>query len=113
MTDGDTLFVATTRPAMKMGVPVEGLFVNAAVTYLAYLWIGHGNIYRMLPCLLIFPIVHIPMRILASIDHNMFRIGRLWLERGICFRTRAWRGELLPALPHRAPASAREMAGSF
>jgi type IV secretion system protein VirB3 len=69
----DVLYVATTRPAMKMGVPVEGLFINATITYLAYLWIGHGHLLRMLLCLLIFPIVHVPMRILTAIDHNLFR----------------------------------------
>ena len=107
----DVLYVATTRPAMKMGVPVEGLFINATITYLAYLWIGHGHLLRMLLCLLIFPIVHVPMRILTAIDHNLFRIGRLWLDRGICFRTRAWDGELLPALPHHRPSSPDGVSG--
>lgn len=97
---------------MKIGVPVEGLFLNGVVTYLAYMWIGHGNLYRMLACVLIFPLIHVPMRIITSIDHNLFRIFRLRAERGISFSTKAWGGELLAALPHRLPRSGREIAGS-
>ncbi len=96
---------------MKFGVPLEGLIFNGVVTYLAFLWIGHGNLWWMLGCVLIFPIMHVPMRILAGIDHNIFRTFRLRLERGISFRTKAWSGELLPALPHRLPAHEREVAG--
>jgi type IV secretory pathway VirB3-like protein len=109
---GDTLYVATTRPAMKFGVPIEGLFINGVFTYLAYIWIGHGNIYRMAACVLIFPILHMPMRVLTSIDHNIFRILRLSLENGISFPTKGWGGTLLHALPHRLPKSEREVAGS-
>ncbi len=108
----DILYVATTRPTMKMGVPVEGLVVNGFITWMAYMWIGHGRLLWMLLCLLIFPFVHLPMRVLASIDHNMFRIGKLWLERGIALKTRTWAGELLPALPHHAPSSPKDIAGS-
>lgn len=98
---------------MKMGVPVEGLIGNGAVTYLAVLWLGHGNLYRMLSCLPIFLVVHFLMRLRMSMyDHNIFRIDRLWLQRGIAVRKKVWEGELLPALPHRAPSSAREIAGS-
>ena len=111
---GDVLYVATTRPAMKMGVPLEGLFVNVTITYFAFIWSSHGgnHAFRMLIMLLIFPALHVPMRVLAAIDHNMFRIGRLWLERGISFKTRDWNAELLPALPHRLPDAARKIAGS-
>jgi type IV secretion system protein VirB3 len=111
---GDVLYVAITRPAMKMGVPVEGLFVNGTITYFAFIWSSHGgtHLLRMLLMLLIFPIIHLPMRVLAAIDHNMFRIGRLWLQRGISFYTHAWEGELLPSLPHRLPTAARNVSGS-
>jgi type IV secretion system protein VirB3 len=114
MAEPDVLYVAITRPAMKLGVPIEGLVLNGTITWFAFIWASHGggHLLRMLLCLLLFPVMHVPMRIVASIDHNLFHIGRLWLSRGISFRTRAWGGELLPALPHRLPTHEREVAGS-
>ena len=111
--DWDVLFVACTRPTMKMGVPVEALVINALIQAFAYLWIGHGRIFWMLGSLIIFPMLHIPMRILTSIDHNIFREIRLWSEtRGIQLKIREWGGPLLRVLPHGVPPQARDLASS-
>jgi type IV secretory pathway VirB3-like protein len=107
----DILYVAITRPAMKMGVPVEGLAFNAALTFLAYAW-SAGNLWRMLASLLIFPALHFPMRLVASLDHHLFRIYRLWLENGVSLKQRQWGGVLLAALPTRRPRNERGIAGS-
>src|SRR5271166_7133041 len=47
MDDGipkDMLYLACTRPAMKWGVPVEGLMINLGVSYLAFMVVGHANL---------------------------------------------------------------------
>ena len=85
----DMLFLACTRPAMRGGVPVEGLFINSVISYLLFLWVARANIASIsgIVILVMCPVNHYLMRILVSIDHNIFRIGRLWLEtKGIQFR---------------------------
>ena len=91
MTDDgrDMLYLAITRPAMKLGVPVEGLCLNLLVCYLGFLWVAHANPITVsgVICLLMLPIVHFTMRLLVSIDHNLFRIIRLAAEtRGLQVR---------------------------
>lgn len=87
--EGDFLFLACTRPAMKFGVPLEGLIANFVMFYCGFMWVAHGYVLsiRGLVCILLFPVNHMAMRILISFDHNMFRIMRLWIEtKGINVR---------------------------
>src|SRR4029078_6184091 len=72
----DMLYLAITRPAMKLGVPVEGLCLNLLFCYLAFLWVAHANpiTFRGVVFLLMLPCVHFVMRLRVSIDHNLFRI---------------------------------------
>ena len=86
MDDGipkDMLYLASTRPAMKWGVPVEGLMINLGVSYLAFMVVGppicssvRGTGER----------VDLPDRTWRHADddrissHNMFRIVRLAAE---------------------------------
>ena len=107
----DMLFVACTRPTMLWGVPAEGFVINFFACYLAFLWIAHANILsiRGVVCLLIGPVVHIAMRMLISLDHNMFRIIRLSAEtRGI--QSSGVSG--LWAMPWRRPSRAKDVASS-
>jgi type IV secretion system protein VirB3 len=107
----DMLFVACTRPTMLWGVPAEGFVINFFACYLAFLWIAHANILsiRGVVCLLIGPVVHIAMRMLISLDHNMFRIIRLGAEtRGIQIRGVS----VLWAMPWRRPSRAKDVASS-
>ena len=60
------LFVACTRPAMKMGVPVEGLMINAGVSYVAALWVGRMDPTRLSFWLCVF---------LALLVHARWRIN--------------------------------------
>ena len=108
----DILYIAITRPAMKMGVPVEGLTVNFVISYMAYLYIGHRGPFWALATLPVFPVVHFLMRLLVAWDHNVFRIVRLWLELGIPITTRTWGGKFLAAIPHHPPSSPRDIATS-
>jgi type IV secretion system protein VirB3 len=85
----DMLYLACTRPAMKLGVPFEGLVINFVVFYGGFMWVARGNILslRGIICILAFPVIHMGMRIATSIDHNVFRIIRLWFEtRGLQIR---------------------------
>ena len=108
----DVLYIAITRPAMKMGVPIEGLSANFIISYMVYNYVGHGSVVWSLATLPIFPIVHFLMRIFVAWDHNIFRIARLWLELGIPITTRTWGGKFLAAIPHHLPSSPRDIATS-
>lgn len=58
---------------MKLGVPFEGFLVNVILSFFVGLWLGNPFYWA------IGVIIHFPMRIIASRDHNLFRLGRLWL----------------------------------
>jgi len=111
MLDRTPLFVACTRPAMKMGVPVEGLMINAGVSYIAALWVGRMDPTRLSfwLCVFLALLVHYSMRWLTGIDHNIFRILCLFvMTRGIELRGVS----VLWAVPWRRPTSSREVATS-
>lgn len=89
----DTLFLALTRPAMFMGVPYEGFLVNVVGSFCFGLIMGAP--YYWLVCVLI----HLPMRALASMDHNFFRVRRQWLaSKGQSIGSDQWGGSSLGAL---------------
>lgn len=101
------LYLACTRPATKMGVPFEGFMVNFCLSFLIGIWMGSPLYW------LIFGVFHFPMRILASYDHNFFRVWRLGLEtKGRSLRMDHWGGSLLSPLPVGAPRKARDVVGS-
>ncbi len=105
------LYLAITRPAMKLGVPVEGLCLNLLLGYLAFLWVAHANpiTLRGVVCILMLPIVHFTMRLLVSIDHNLFRIIRLAAEtRGLQVRGVS----VLWAMPWRLLSKAKDQASA-
>ena len=109
--DRTPLFVACTRPAMKMGVPAEGLMINAGLSYVAALWVGRMDPTRLSfwLCVFLALLVHYSMRWLTSIDHNIFRILCLFVMTcGIELRGVS----VLWAVPWRQPKSAREVATS-
>ena len=83
----DTLFLACTRPAMTLGVPIEALAVIGIVTTLIFiamknpLYLGVG-----VPVWLL-------CKALAGQDHNCFRALFLWVEtKGRCRNTALWGG---------------------
>ncbi len=77
----DMLFLGITRPATKWGVPAEGFIINFLGCFLLYLWVAQANAVsiRGVVCLALGPAIHFVMRAAMSIDHNMFRIFRLFL----------------------------------
>jgi type IV secretion system protein VirB3 len=107
----EILYLAITRPAMKLGVPVEGLCLNLLACYLAFLWTAHANplTLRGVACIVMLPIVHFAMRLLVSIDHNLFRIIRLAAEtRGLQVRGVS----VLWAMSWKRPIRAKDQASA-
>lgn len=90
----DTLFLACTRPAMVLGVPVEAMALNVMVSgtiflaanNLAYLSVGVA--------------LHFIFRAIVKHDHNAFRVLLMWLETKGRARNRAlWGGSSHSPLP--------------
>ena len=67
----DTLFLACTRPAMFLGVPMEAMGINIILSAVAFL-AGHSFLY-----LLIAPALHVVFQAICKSDHNAFRV--LWM----------------------------------
>jgi type IV secretion system protein VirB3 len=90
----DTLFLACTRPAMFLGVPMEAMGINLIVSATAFL-AGHSLLY-----LLIAPAVHLVFRAVCKSDHNAFRILWLYVEtKGRSRNGSLWGGSSATPLP--------------
>lgn len=70
----DPLFLACTRPAMIMGVPMEAMGVNVMISGLAFL-VGGSLLY-----LLIAPVLHLVFRAICRVDHNAFRLLLVFVD---------------------------------
>lgn len=103
----EVLFLALTRPPMKWGTPFEALLVNGILSFFAGLWLGNPFYW------LIGVFIHFPMRVIASRDHNFFRIGRLWLNtKGTALAMSQWGGSMLSPLPHDDDIKPKERASA-
>jgi len=101
----DTLFLACTRPAMVLGVPMEAMGINIIVTAIAFL-AGHSMLY-----LLIAPAVHVVFQAICRSDHNAFRLLWLYVEtKGRSRNSQLWGGSSTTPLPLRRRHSAVEAA---
>jgi type IV secretion system protein VirB3 len=70
----DTLFLACTRPAMIVGVPMEAMGINIILTAIAFL-AAHSP-----ACLLTAPALHLVFQAICKSDHNAFRVLWLYVE---------------------------------
>ncbi len=101
--DTDTLFLACTRPAMFLGVPMEAMGINVIVTAVAFL-AGHSLLY-----LLLAPAVHMVLQAICKTDHNAFRVLWLYVEtKGRARNAALWRGSSATPLPLRRRRRALE-----
>ena len=99
----DTLFLALTRPPMTFGVPFEGFLANLFLSFFVGLW-GDNPFYWLI-CI----VIHFPMRVIASADHNFFRVWRLWLvTKGSSVGGDIWGGAMLSPMPDRTEHKATE-----
>lgn len=90
----DPLFLACTRPAMVMGVPMEAMGVNVIVSGLVFL-IGGSLLY-----LLAAPALHMVFRAICRADHNAFRLLFLYVDtKGRARNSALWGGSSVSPLP--------------
>lgn len=90
----DPLFLACTRPAMFLGVPMEAMGVNVMVSGLAFL-VGGSLLY-----LLIAPALHLVFRAICRVDHNAFRLLLVFVDtKGRARNGAVWGGSSPTPLP--------------
>lgn len=92
----DTLFLACTRPAMVMGVPMEAVGLNLIVSATVFL-AAHSPFY-----LAIAPALHLVFAAVCKHDHNAFRVLWMFVEtKGRSRNGAAWGGSSSTPLPLR------------
>lgn len=90
----DPLFLACTRPAMVLGVPMEAMGVNVIVSGLVFL-VGGSLLY-----LLIAPVLHLVFRGICKVDHNAFRLLLVYVDtKGRSRNGSLWGGSSPTPLP--------------
>lgn len=90
----EPLFLACTRPAMVMGVPMEAMGVNVILSGLGFL-VGGSLLY-----LLIAPAVHLVFRAICKADHNAFRLLFVFVDtKGRSRNGAIWGGSSPTPLP--------------
>jgi len=90
----DPLFLACTRPAMVMGVPMEAMGVNVILSGLTFL-IGGSLLY-----LLVAPALHMVFRAICRADHNAFRLLFVYIDtKGRARNGALWGGSSPSPLP--------------
>lgn len=90
----DPLFLACTRPAMVMGVPIEAMGVNVILSGLVFL-IGGSLLY-----LLAAPALHLVFRAVCRADHNAFRLLFVYVDtKGRARNSALWGGSSPSPLP--------------
>ena len=101
----DVLFLACTRPAMILGVPMEAMGINIILTAIVFL-AGHSPLY-----LLIAPALHLVFQAICKTDHNAFRVLWLYVEtKGRARNGALWGGSSATPLPLRRRFAASEVA---
>ena len=90
----DPLFLACTRPAMVMGVPMEAMGANIMLSGIVFL-VGWSLLY-----LLAAPAIHLVCRAICKVDPNAFRLILLFVEtKGRARNGRLWGGSSATPLP--------------
>ena len=90
----EPLFLACTRPAMVMGVPMEAMGVNVIVSGVIFL-VGGSLLY-----LLAAPVMHLVFRAICKADHNAFRILFVYIDtKGRSRNGGLWGGSSTSPLP--------------
>jgi type IV secretion system protein VirB3 len=70
----DPLFLACTRPAMCMGLPMEAWYALVFGTGVGGMYLGHP-VYWLLG-----GIAYLPLRVISNKNPNFFRAWRVWLD---------------------------------
>lgn len=100
----EPLFLACTRPAMVMGVPMEAMGVNVIVSGVVFL-VGGSLLY-----LLVAPALHLVFRAICKADHNAFRLLFIFVDtKGRSRNGAVWGGSSATPLPLVRRYRAREL----
>lgn len=106
----DILFLALTRPAMKLGVPVVGFVFNICGSMILGAWLGVGSWHILFYWLVLIPSVHCALRALSAKDYYRFRAVALWVDtKARAMTSHLWGGSSLAPLPS-WPSRAREVS---
>lgn len=90
----EPLFLACTRPAMVMGVPMEAMGVNVIASGVVFL-VGGSLLY-----LLVAPVLHLVFRAICRADHNAFRLLFVFVDtKGRSRNGALWGGSSPSPLP--------------
>lgn len=90
----DPLFLACTRPAMILGVPMEAMGVNVILSGVVFL-AGGSLLY-----LLVAPALHLVFRAICRADHNAFRLLFVYVDtKGRSRNAALWGGSSATPLP--------------
>ena len=101
----DPLFLACTRPAMILGVPMEAMGVNVIVSGVVFL-VGGSLLY-----LLVAPALHLVFRAICRADHNAFRLLFVYVDtKGRARNGALWGGSSTSPLPVARRFVARELS---
>jgi type IV secretion system protein VirB3 len=99
----EPLFLACTRPALVLGVPMEAMGLNLMLSCVVFLAAG-----SML-WLLVAPALHLVFRAICKTDPNAFRVLWLWVEtKGRARNAGLWGGSSPTPLPLRRPRNLSE-----
>ncbi len=91
--DESVLFLACTRPAFVMGVPMEAMGVNVIVTSIIQTLMGPA--YALLGV-----VIHVLFRAIVRHDHNAFSVLFAWFNTmGLSRNTPFWGGFSLTPTP--------------
>lgn len=94
----DVLFLACTRPALVLGVPMEAMGLNLILSTVAFLASGS------LLYLLVAPALHLVFGAICKADPNAFRVLYLYVEtKGRARNGGLWGGSSASPLPLRRP----------
>ena len=100
----DILFLACTRPAMVLGVPMEAMGLIVMVSAVAFL-AGDSLLY-----LLVAPGLWLTCRGICRTDHNAFRVLLAFIEtKGRARNRTVWGGSSSSPLALRRQLTAREV----
>lgn len=94
--DEEVLFLACTRPALVLGVPMEAMGINLIASCVAFL--AGGSLLYLLSA----PVLHLVFQAICKADPNAFRVLYLWVEtRGRSRNGGLWGGSSASPLPLR------------
>ncbi|WP_420469949.1 type IV secretion system protein VirB3 [Brevundimonas sp. FT23042] len=90
----DPLFLACTRPAMVLGVPMEAMGVNVILSGVIFL--AGGSLLYLLGA----PALHLVFRAICKADHNAFRLLFVYVDtKGRSRNGALWGGSSTSPLP--------------